>query len=189
MSCRTASKSGTGRIEQADVENHVDVVRAVFNNAGGFVALGAGEGGTQGKADDAPTGIPVPGERRRRGDPGGVDHGAGEPVLGRLVAELEDLVAGGVGLEEGVVEDCGEVLGGRESMGGEGCGVEVFRSVGEGIGDGQRSSKACSCGEGRESPRYFLSYRDKGWLKAMPPPCHMLRKVFIPFMVEVGLSC
>jgi hypothetical protein len=32
-------------------------------------------------------------------------------VLGGFVAELEDLGAGGVGLEEGVVEDGGEVLG------------------------------------------------------------------------------
>jgi len=81
------------------------------------------------------------------GDPSGVDHGTGEAVLGRLVAELEDLIAGGVGFEEGVVENSGKVLGGGQGVGGEGCGVEVFWSDGEWIGDGQRGQD-CSFGEG-----------------------------------------
>ena len=96
-----------------------------------------------------PTGTPVPARAAAAsGDPGGVDHGAGEAVLGGFVAELEDLGAGGVGLEEGVVEDGGEVLRGGESVSGEGCGVEVFGSVGEGIGDGQRVQKLAPSARG-----------------------------------------
>ena len=72
------------------------------------------------------------------GDPGGVDHGAGEAILDGLVAELEDLGARCVGLEEGVVEDSREVLRGGECVSGEGCGVEVFGTVGERIRDRQR---------------------------------------------------
>jgi hypothetical protein len=62
-------------------------------------------------------------------------------VFGGFVAELEDLGAGRVGLEPGVVEDGGEVLRRGESVSGEGCGVEVFGSVREGIGDRQRVQK------------------------------------------------
>jgi hypothetical protein len=62
-------------------------------------------------------------------------------VLGGLVAELEDLVASGVGLKEGVVEDGSEVLRGGQGVGGEGRCVEVVRTVREGIGDGQRVQK------------------------------------------------
>ena len=72
------------------------------------------------------------------GDPSGVDHGTGEAVLGRLVAELEDLSTVGIGLEERVVEDGRQVLRGGESVCGEGCGVELLRTVGQRIGDGQR---------------------------------------------------
>jgi hypothetical protein len=73
------------------------------------------------------------------------------------VAELKDLAAGGVGFQEGVVEDGCEVFGRGEGVSGEGCGVEVFGSVRKGIGDGQRIQKACSFGEGGRSPGYFLS--------------------------------
>jgi hypothetical protein len=61
--------------------------------------------------------------------------------LGGFVAELEDLGAGGVGFEEGVVEDGSEILRGGESVCGEGFGVELFRAVREWIGDGQRIQK------------------------------------------------
>jgi len=143
---------------------------AVFENAGGFVAFGAGEGGTQGEADEGADGNPSAfeggdGER----DPGGIHHGAGKAVFGGFVAELQDLGAGGVGLEEGVVKDGGEVLRRGESVCGEGCGVEEFGSVGEGIRDGQRVQKRAPSARGSHSPRYFLSYRDKDWLKALPP--------------------
>ena len=133
---------GLAGFEEADVEDHVDVVGAEFEDADGFVAFGGGEGGTQGEADDDAYGDAGAVEGGGgEGDPGGVDHGAGEAVLGGLVAELEDLGAGGVGLEEGVVEDGGEVLRRGEGVGGEGCGVEVFGSVRKGIRDGQRVQK------------------------------------------------
>ncbi len=171
---------GLAGLEEADVEDHVDVVGSVLEDAGGLVALGGGECGTQGEADDDADGDAgavesVGGER----DPGGVDHGAGEAVRGGLVAELEDLRAGRVGLEECVVEYGGEVLRGGEGVSGKGVCVEVFRSVGKGIGDGQRVQNLCSFGEGNESPRYFLSYRGKDWLKGTPPTPSKLCKVFI----------
>ena len=134
--------SGLAGFEEADVEDHVDVVGAEFEDASGFIAFGGGEGGTQGEADDdanwnACSGEGGTGER----DPGGVDHGTGETVFGGFVAELEHLSSGGVGLEKCVVEDGGEVLRRGESVGGEGCGVEVVGSVGKWIGDGQRVQK------------------------------------------------
>lgn len=152
---------GLAGFEQADVENHVDIMRAVLEDAHGFVAFGAGEGGSQGEAYE-----------RADGDsgalefgcgnchPGGVDHGAGETVLGRLVAELEDLVAGGVWFDEGVVDDCGEVLGRRESVSGEGLGVEVFGS-GKGISNSQRIQKPAPAarGESRRVTFYHTGIR------------------------------
>jgi hypothetical protein len=62
-------------------------------------------------------------------------------VFGGLVAELEDLRAGCVGLQESVVEDGSEVLRRGEGVSGEGCGVEVFGSARKRIGDGQRVQK------------------------------------------------
>ncbi len=72
-----------------------------------------------------PTGTPVPLRAAAATvDPGGVDHGAGEAVLGGLVAELEDLGPGGVGLEQGVVENGGEVLRRGERLSGKGVCVK-----------------------------------------------------------------
>jgi hypothetical protein len=70
-------------------------------------------------------------------------------MLCGLVTELEDLGAGRVGFEEGVVEDGSEVFRRGEGVCGEGCGVEVFGSVRKWIGDGQRVQKLCSFGEGK----------------------------------------
>src|ERR1700733_7295002 len=133
---------GLPGLEEADVEDHVEIVRAVLEDAGGLVALGTGEGRSQREAEDdtdrdARAGESGGSER----DPGRVDHGAGKAVLGGLVTELEHLVAGGVGLEERVVEDGREVLRRGQGVGGEGGGVEVVGTVGEGIGDGQGAQK------------------------------------------------
>jgi hypothetical protein len=133
---------GLAGFEEAYVEDHVDVVGSEFEDAHGFVAFDGGEGGTQGKAYDDAYGDTGAGEGGDGdGDPDGVDHGAGEAVLGGLVAELEDLGTGGVGFEESMVEDRGEVLGRGEGVSGKGCGVEVFGSVRKRIGDGQRVQK------------------------------------------------
>jgi hypothetical protein len=172
--------SGLAGFEEADVEDHVDVVCALFENTSGFVALGGGEGGTQGETDDDTDGDAGATEGSGGyGDPGGVDHGTGEAVFGGLVAELEDLSTGRVGFEEGVIEDRGEVSRGGEGVGGEGGGVVVFGSVRKGIGDGQRVQNLCSFGEGSRSPRYFLSYRGKDWLKRTLPTPSKWCKVFI----------
>jgi hypothetical protein len=54
-------------------------------------------------------------------------------------------------------------------VGGEGCGVEVFGSVRERIGDGQRVQKLTPSAMGGQSPGYFLSYWGEDWLKGGPP--------------------
>ena len=58
-------------------------------------------------------------------DPVGVDHGAGEAVFGGFVAELDDLAAGGVGFEQGVVQDRGEISGGGQGLCGKGRAVPL----------------------------------------------------------------
>ena len=103
---------GLAGFEQADVEDHVDLTGAVFEDADGLVALGAGESGAEREANEDANGDTGSQEGGGgEGYPGGVEHGAGEAVLGGFVADLEDLGAGGVGLDEGVVEDGGEGLG------------------------------------------------------------------------------
>jgi hypothetical protein len=71
------------------------------------------------------------------------------------VAELENLGAGRVGLEQRVVEDGSEVLRRGEGVSGEGCGIEVFGSVRERIRDGQRVQKLAPSAKGSRSPGYF----------------------------------
>ncbi len=151
--------AGLAGFEQAYVEDHIDVVRAVLDHVGGLFALGDGECGAEGEADDDSDGDTGAGEcGGSQWYPCGVDHGAGEAVLGGLMTDLEHLGAGGVGLEQGVIEDGGEILRGGESMSGEGGGVEVLWAVGGGIGDGQRVQlNAPSAGE-VFAPGYFLSY-------------------------------
>jgi hypothetical protein len=130
---------GLAGLEEAYVEDHVDVVRALFQNASGFVAFGGGEGGTEREADDYTDGDTGSLEGGGGdGDPCGVDHGAGEVMFGGFVADLQDLSTGCIGLEKGVVEDRGESLWRGKSVSREGGGVEVFGSARKGIGDGQR---------------------------------------------------
>jgi hypothetical protein len=69
-------------------------------------------------------------------------------MLGGFVAELEDLIARGVGLEEGVIEDGSEVLRRGESVNGEGCGIKGVGTVREGIGDRQRVQKLAPSARG-----------------------------------------
>jgi len=153
---------GLAGFEEADVEDHVDVVGTVFDHVGGLFALGDGEGGTEGEADDDADGDAGAGEGGGgERDPGGIDHGAGEAVLGGFVAELEDLGAGGVGLEESVVKDGGEVLRTGEGVGGEGGGVEVLRAVGERVGDGQGAQKLAPSSSAVFTPRTF--YHTGAW--------------------------
>jgi hypothetical protein len=47
-------------------------------------------------------------------------------MLRCFVAELKDLAAAGVRLQNGVIEDSGEILRRRESVSGEGIGIECM---------------------------------------------------------------
>jgi hypothetical protein len=47
-------------------------------------------------------------------------------MLRSFVAELKDLVAAGIRLQEGVIEESGEILRRRESVSGEGMGIECM---------------------------------------------------------------
>ncbi len=164
---------GEAGFEEADVEDHIYVVGSVAEHADGFVAFGAGGDGAEGEADDAANGNAGSGKcGGGDGDPGGVDHGAGEAVFGGFVAELEDLGAGGVGLEEGMVEDGGEVFAGREGVSGEGDGVKAGEGGG---GEGaQTMLLELRCVElmtrcrwhGTFAPPSHLSYGGYGWLAA-----------------------
>ena len=58
---------GLAGLEQADVQDHVDVVGAELEHATASVALGAGEGGSEGEADDDAD-----------GDAGALEGGGGE---------------------------------------------------------------------------------------------------------------
>jgi hypothetical protein len=129
-------------LEQANVEDHVDIMGAELKNASGFVALGGGEGGTQGEADDHADGDAGAAEGGvGDANPGWVDHSACEAVFGSLVTELEDLSARRVRFEQGMVEDGREVLRRRKCMCGEGCGVKLFVTAGERIRNRQRVQK------------------------------------------------
>ena len=118
---------GLPGLQEAYIEDHVDIVSAVAEHVGGLFLLGDREGCAEREADDDADGNAgaLEGGGCER-DPGGVDHGAREAVFCGFVAELEHLIARSLGFEESVVEDSSEILGGRECVCGESLGVEVF---------------------------------------------------------------
>jgi hypothetical protein len=138
--------AGFAGFEEADVEDHVDFAGAVLEDADGFVALGTGERRSEGEAYEDADGDAGSGECGvREGDPSGVDHGAGKVMFGYFVADLEGVGAGGVGFEESVIEDGGEILPGGESVGCEGCCVVRWKGDGRG-GAAKDGAQWCSFG-------------------------------------------
>src|ERR1039458_7980827 len=112
--------------ELADGDDHVQLARAQAGDGGGFLAERGDQRGAEGKADDGAHGDAGSGEDSDRGgNPDRVDHGTGKAVADGLVAEAFDLVAGGAGLEQGVVNDGGQRLPARQHMRGEGGGIEA----------------------------------------------------------------
>ena len=95
-------------LEQANVEDHVDIMGAMLEHMGCLLPLGRGERGPKRKADqdsywDACAGQSGGGQR----NPGRVHHRAGKAVPGCLVAQLKHLGARGVRPQEGVIENSG----------------------------------------------------------------------------------
>jgi hypothetical protein len=66
-------------------------------------------------------------------------------VFGCFVTDFEGVGAGGVGFEEGVIEDGSEVLPGGESVSGEGCCVMRRKRNGRG-GGAKDGAQWCSFG-------------------------------------------
>lgn len=100
----------------ADVEDHVEFVRAGAKGVLGRVHFGLGKGGAEGKSDDGAD------LDRRAGEqffcisnPVGVDADGKEGVFAGLGAEFFDGGAGGVRFEEGVIDQGGEVVGFHET--------------------------------------------------------------------------
>jgi hypothetical protein len=118
----------------------------MLEDADGLVALGAGKCGSEGEADEDADGDASSSEGGvGECDPGGVDHGAGEAVFGCFVADLEGVCAGGIGFEESVIEDGGEILPGGESVGCEGCCI-VGRKRDRRGGGANNGAQWCSFG-------------------------------------------
>src|ERR1035437_311287 len=112
----------------ANIDHHVDFLCAVAQRDGGFRHLGFGRGGTQRETHHGANPDRRPrqlGAHQRH--PVGVHAHAGEIVLARLAADLDQVGAGGFGLEYGVVDkgcdgrvDLGQPLAGGNTV-GAGC--------------------------------------------------------------------
>ena len=95
--------------QRADVLHHVDLLRADAQSGFGFGHFGFGGGGAQRKSDH---GADLDGRSGQLGGdqrhPVRIDADAGETVLARFAAHLEDVVARGVGPEQRVVDQPGD---------------------------------------------------------------------------------
>ena len=112
--------------ELADGNDHIQFAGAQAGERGRLLAQRGDQRGAQGKADDHAHRNAGSGEHGDRGGgPDGVDHGAGKAVADGLVAEILDLLAGGVGLQQGVVDDGGQRLPVRQRLGGKGSRIEA----------------------------------------------------------------
>ena len=141
----------------------------------------AGEGGTQGEADDDAYGdAGALKGGRGEGDPGGVDHGAGEAVFGGFVAELEDLGAGGVGLERVWSRTAARFAGEERVWAAKAAASKCGHVRDQGV----RYSDAVqedSFGVGR-CAGYFLSYRGQtlgGRYHFMASPMYFIESVLL----------
>jgi hypothetical protein len=112
-------------LELADGDHHIEFADAEAGEGGCLLAKCGDQRSAEGKTDHYADGNAGAGEKLNGGGgPDGIDHGAGETVADGFIAEVFNLVARGVGLEEGVVNDRGEVLPTGESVCGKGSGIE-----------------------------------------------------------------
>ena len=96
--------------ERADVHDHVDLHRTELHRLAGLGGFGLGDRRAQRKTDDADGHHPGALEQAHgEGDPGGVEADRREVVLTRLIAELDDVSPGGVGLQQRVVDARGQL--------------------------------------------------------------------------------
>ena len=90
-------------LHHGDVDDHVDLIGAVFDGVLGLKGLGGGGHVAVGEADDRAEGEPIAHIALGAGDVAGRDADAGAVVLDGLVAELADLFRGAVHPQQGVV--------------------------------------------------------------------------------------
>ena len=101
--------------------DHVQFANAEPGQRGGLLAERGDKRCAQRKADDDAHGNAGAGEHTDGGGgPDGVDHGAGKAVANGLIAEAFNLIAGGIGLEQGVVNDRSQRLPICQGGAGEG---------------------------------------------------------------------
>jgi hypothetical protein len=111
-------------LEVAEGDDQVEFTDAKPGESGSFLAEGRDERCTERESDDDADWDACAIELGNSiGSPDGVDHGAGEAVADGFGAEGAHLGVGGVGLEEGVVDDGGEGLPRGQRVGGKVAGV------------------------------------------------------------------
>lgn len=99
---------------RAEVHDHIEFIGAGFEGIDGGVHFGLGEGGPKGEADDGADFDGGAGEEFFAiGDPVGVDADGEKGVGAGFLAMAADVSEGGVGAEEGVIDESGEVHVGR----------------------------------------------------------------------------
>src|ERR1017187_1466964 len=97
---------GIARTQRAHVDHHVDFLRPGAQRSGGFAHLGVGAGGAQRETYHAAHLHRGTGEfRLDQRHPVGIHADAGKAVLARFAADFDHVVAGGFGLEDGVIDE------------------------------------------------------------------------------------
>lgn len=105
-------------LQPTDIEDHVNFLGAEIDEGFSFVTFGVGVRGAEWEADDGGdehAGVFETGGGE--GDAGTVDADGVEVVLAGFGAQALDIVSGGVGFEEGVIDETGE-FGGIQRHGG-----------------------------------------------------------------------
>jgi hypothetical protein len=105
---------GDGRVvaglQGADVDHHVDLAGSVTDRLAGLEGLGPGRHGSQREAHHrADPDRAARQQRAAAGHVGAVDADSGEVEPARLLAELLEILGGGVGLEQGVVDQARQI--------------------------------------------------------------------------------
>ncbi len=134
-------------LQQADGDYHVQLVRTQPEQRCGLVAQRGHQRRSQREADHHTHGNAGAGKHaHRRRNPYRVHHGAGKAVADCLIAQAFYLVAGGLGLQQRVVDDGGQRLPARQRFRGKADCIEaavVKLQIGI-LNGGGRSHASCS---------------------------------------------